>query len=98
MTHLIALLAVPFASRSLAERMTLTVHIAAGTVAIIVGFVTLAATKGGPTHRRLGLLFVYTMLIMSLLGAATAAVWDRVAFINVPAGLLTAYLVITALT
>jgi hypothetical protein len=38
------------------------------------------------------------MLIMSLFGAATAAVWDRVAYINVPAGLLTAYLVITALT
>lgn len=38
------------------------------------------------------------MVTTALLGAGIAVVWGRAASVNVPAGMLTAYLVITALT
>ena len=74
------------------------VHISAGVIALVAGAVALAAVKGGGLHRRSGRLFVYAMLTMSLLGAAIAVVRGAAPSINVPAGLTTAYLVVTALT
>ena len=47
-------------------------------------------------HRKSGMVFVYAMLVMSLSGAVMA-VGRPGAAINIPAGLVTAYLVITAL-
>src|SRR4051812_8812445 len=44
--------------------MLLTIHIAAGGLAIVLGAVALLAKKGGTIHRRSGLLFVYAMLVM----------------------------------
>ena len=88
---------VPFAARSLTEQLALVMHISAGAVGLVTGYVALSAAKGASLHRRTGMLFVYAMLTMSLLGATIAAVWGRFAFINIPAGLLTAYLVMTAL-
>lgn len=80
-------------------RMTvLAVHIIAGGLGLIFGFVALFVAKGATVHRKSGMLFVYAMLAMSLLGATMAAVWGVAAAANVPVGLLTAYLVITALT
>jgi len=80
-------------------RMTVTtIHIIAGGLGLLSGFVALFAAKGARLHRRSGMLFVYAMLTMALLGATIAASW-RVAWEgNVPIGLLTAYLVATALT
>jgi len=78
--------------------MTLLVHIVAGGLGLVAGYVALAAAKGARLHRRSGMLFVYAMLTMCTAGATIAAVWGRAAGINVPAALLTAYLVITALT
>jgi hypothetical protein len=43
------------------------------------------------------MLFVYSMVTMSVLGASIAGVWGPAAAVNVPAGLLTTYLVITGL-
>ena len=77
---------------------TLAVHIIAGGLGIILGFVALFAVKGLALHRQSGNMFVYAMLAMSLLGATIAAVWGVAPQSNVPAGLLTAYLVITGLT
>jgi hypothetical protein len=74
------------------------VHIIAGGLGIVFGFVALYAAKGARLHRKSGTLFVYAMLTMSVLGAAMAAVWGRAPASNVPVGLLTAYLVMTALT
>jgi uncharacterized membrane protein len=88
---------VPFAVRSLTERMALVVHISAGSLSIILGFVALSVVKGAPVHRRVGTLFVYAMVVMGVMGAMVAAVWSRAAFINIPAGLLSAYMVVTAL-
>jgi hypothetical protein len=78
--------------------MTLLIHIAAGLLALGAGTLALAAAKGGTLHRKSGLLFVLSMLTMSLLGALIAAVRNVEPSINIPAGLTTAYLVVTALT
>jgi len=73
-------------------------HIGAGALSIIVGFVALFAAKGGAWHRKSGMIFVYAMLTMSIVGATLAVLRDKAPATNVPVGLLTAYLVITALT
>ena len=75
----------------------LPVHVLAGGVALVSGFVALYSAKGARRHRRSGIVFVYAMLTMSLLGAVIAAFFRPNAG-NVVAGLLTAYLVVTALT
>jgi uncharacterized membrane protein (DUF2068 family) len=55
----------------------------------------MVARKGSRLHRASGILFVYAMLVMSLSGAVLAALKpERVSLI---AGMLTFYLVITAL-
>lgn len=76
--------------------LTYAVHILAGTLSILTGFVALYAAKGGPLHRRLGMVFVYAMLTTAVVGGLISAVLGVAPSINVPAALLTAYLVITA--
>ncbi|MEA2563949.1 MAG: hypothetical protein QOH06_5453 [Acidobacteriota bacterium] len=76
--------------------MTLLVHIVAGGLGLIFGFVALYAAKGARLHRKSGMLFVYAMVTMGITGAVIAAL--RGVESSVIAGLLTAYLVITALT
>jgi uncharacterized membrane protein len=71
-------------------------HVIGGTIAILSGFVALYALKGARLHRKSGTTFVYAMLIMSLSGAVIA-VGRAGAAMNIPAGLVTAYLVITSL-
>ena len=78
--------------------MAILMHVLAGGLALGTGYVALAATKGSSLHRRSGMLFVYTMLAMACSGTAIAAIQGVAPAINVPAGMLTAYLVITALT
>jgi uncharacterized membrane protein len=75
----------------------LLVHISAGVLGISAGFVALSTVKGARLHRRSGKVFVYAMVTMALIGAMLAAVWGRQPASNIPTGLLTAYLVITAL-
>jgi uncharacterized membrane protein len=72
------------------------VHVTAGAIAIVSGLVALYALKGKQLHRKSGTIFAYAMLTMSLSGAVTA-VGRAGAAINIPAGLVTAYLVITSL-
>jgi uncharacterized membrane protein len=71
-------------------------HVAAGIIAIVTGFVALYVLKGGRLHRKSGMIFAGAMLVMSLSGAVMA-VGHPGSAINIPAGLVTAYLVITAL-
>jgi hypothetical protein len=75
---------------------TLFIHIVAGVIGLVSGFVALFAAKGARLHRKSGMVFVGSMLTMSLLGALIAAV--RAGEGSVVAGLLAAYLVTTALT
>jgi uncharacterized membrane protein len=71
-------------------------HVAAGTIAILSGFVALYAAKGANLHRKSGMVFVVAMVVMSLSGTIVAI--GRVGMAtNVSAGLVTAYLVVTAL-
>lgn len=77
--------------------MTLVVHILAGGMGLISGYIALYSAKGATLHRKSGILFVYAMLAMSLLGMVIAAGRNVAPAINIPAGLLTSYLVITAL-
>jgi uncharacterized membrane protein len=70
-------------------------HILAGLTGIVSGAVALYALKGGTLHRKSGMVFVYAMLFMAGSGAVIAAL--RTQRINVVAGVLTFYLVLTGL-
>jgi uncharacterized membrane protein len=73
----------------------LPVHILAGLLALVFGYVALFANKGATLHRKSGTGFVAAMTVMSLTGALIATVKpDRGSII---AGLLTFYFVITSL-
>ena len=71
-------------------------HVAAGAVAILAGLVALYSLKGAALHRKSGMVFVCAMLVMSLSGAVMA-IGHPGAAVNIPAGLVTAYLVVTSL-
>ena len=77
--------------------MLLPIHIAAGGLAIFLGAVALAAKKGGTIHRRVGILFVYAMLVMGI-SASILGLRNGLGDGNVVAGVLTLYFVATALT
>ena len=79
-------------------RLSLVVHIVGGALGILSGFVALSAAKGDRLHRRAGMLFVCAMLAMCVSGTLIAVVKGVAPAINVPAGLLTGCLVVTALT
>jgi uncharacterized membrane protein len=77
--------------------MLLSAHIVAGGLAIVLGGVALAASKGATLHRRSGLLFVYAMLTMGISGSILA-LRQSLTNSNVLGGFIAAYFVITALT
>ena len=80
-----------------AMHMLLPVHIAAGGLAIVFGFVALFVRKGGTVHRRSGLLFVYAMIVMGVTASLLEFV-QRGGVTNLVAALLSIYFVGTALT
>ena len=72
------------------------VHIAAGLLGIGSGAIALAALKGATLHRRSGMMFVYSTLVMSGTAVVLAALHQPHPG-NIIAGSLTLYLVCTAL-
>jgi uncharacterized membrane protein len=77
--------------------MILSIHVAAGALAMVLGAVALSVKKGGSIHRRSGMLFVYAMLVMG----TTASILEflrSAAATNVVAALMSVYFVGTALT
>jgi len=66
----------------------LPIHVAAGGFALVLGAAALLAKKGGATHRRSGLLFVFAMVVMGV----SAAILGNVG------GLMAVYFTGTALT
>jgi uncharacterized membrane protein len=74
---------------------SIALHIVTGSVALGAGAVALYALKGAKLHRKSGMIFVLTMLVMSVTGGVMAALKPEA--ISVIAGALTFYLVITAL-
>jgi hypothetical protein len=77
--------------------MLLPIHIAAGMLAIILGFTALFVKKGGNLHRRSGLLFVYAMVVMGATASIMEFLKDPHAG-NVVAAIMSVYFVGTALT
>jgi hypothetical protein len=73
----------------------LPIHIVAGSLALIAGWIALYAAKGAQLHRRSGTLFVYAMLVMSSTGAIMAAL--KPSKISLIGGVLAFYLVTTGL-
>ena len=76
-------------------QMILPVHILAGGLALLSGYVALYAAKGANAHRKSGTLFAYAMVTMSLSGAFIAAIHDNA--ISIVAGLMTFYMVATGM-
>src|SRR4051794_20639824 len=72
----------------------LVLHIAAACVAILAGYGAMVARKGGNLHRRLGLVFVGSMMAMAATATFLAVrIHERG---NIAAGILAAYLVVSA--
>ena len=78
-------------------RLIYAVHIAAGVLALIAGYVALYVAKGDKLHRTSGRLFVYAMLVVGAAGTTIVAVKGIAPAINISAAVFTSYLVITAL-
>ena len=70
-------------------------HVIAGGLGIVSGFVALIVAKGATVHRTSGMVFVYAMLTLSATGAVLALTLRPNAG-NAMAGVLTFYLVLTA--
>lgn len=66
----------------------LPIHVLAGGLALILGAVALSVKKGGPLHRRSGMLFICAMVAMGISAAFLG---------NVGGGVMTVYFVGTAL-
>lgn len=75
----------------------LPIHIAAGALAILLGFTALFVKKGGTVHRRSGQLFVYAMLVMGIT-ASLLEFLQGAGVANLVAAVLSIYFVGTALT
>lgn len=77
--------------------MILPIHITAGALALVFGYIALYAAKGAALHRKAGIFFVYAMVTMSITGMLISAVEGVAPQINIPTALLTFYLVTTSL-
>lgn len=75
----------------------LPIHVLAGGLGLLSGYLALYATKGAPLHRKIGMFFVCVMLTMSITGLLISAVGGVAPAINVPLALLTFYLIVTSL-
>lgn len=73
----------------------LPIHIIAGSIGLVSGGVALYALKGATLHRKIGMIFVYSMLVMSASGGVMALMQLNRG--NVVGGWLTFYMVTTAL-
>jgi uncharacterized membrane protein len=79
-------------------RMLYVLHILAGSLGLLLGYVALFSAKGREVHRKSGRLYVCAMLAMGSLGGLMAALTGVWAVINIPAAWSTAYLVMTGMT
>jgi uncharacterized membrane protein len=70
-------------------------HILAGLAGLVSGATALLVLKGGRLHRQSGMVFVYAMLFMSASGALMTALKPALPTVNIVAGLLTFYMVLT---
>jgi hypothetical protein len=76
----------------------LLLHISAGTVALVAGYIALFSGKGERLHRKSGLAFVGAMVVMGVSAPGVAAVRDVDVIANLVGGGFAAYLAVTAFT
>ena len=69
-------------------------HILTGTIALISGALSFSVTKGSNLHKKFGLAFVVSMVVMAISGSLLAFL--NAEKLNMVAGLVTLYLVVTA--
>jgi uncharacterized membrane protein len=77
--------------------MLLPIHIVAGGLAVVLGFVALSVRKGGTLHRRSGMLFVFAMVVMGVT-ASLLEFLKGAGVANLVAAILAIYFVGTAWT
>lgn len=70
-------------------------HISGGGLGILTGMAALIPRKGSPIHMRIGNLFFYSMIVMTV-SATYLAMFKEGSWINSIAGMITFYMVITA--
>ena len=70
-------------------------HFATGLVALVAGFIAVAARKGGTWHRRSGVVFVYAMIVTGLTAVGIALYTGKP---NPAGGRILAYFVVTGWT
>jgi hypothetical protein len=87
---------VTFATSAGVVWLALTVHFAAGLIAIVAGTIALAVAKGGRLHKRSGVVFTWAMVVLGLTAAGIGTYEQRPG--QVFAGLLVVYLVFTAMS
>lgn len=71
-------------------------HFGAGLAGLVSGCLSLAVRKGGPWHRRSGVVFVLSMVVLGLTASGIAAAEGNIG--SVLGGGMTVYFVITAFT
>lgn len=74
------------------------IHIVAGSLGLLSGYVALYSVKGLTLHRRSGTVFVYSMITMAVAGTTISLIRNVDPRLNIPSAVLAAYLVITSLT
>ena len=75
--------------------LSLLVHVLGGAIALVSGFVAIVVAKGGRWHRRAGLAFVVSMIVMGAFGTVVGTYEMKMTGVG---GVLSAYLVFTGLT
>jgi hypothetical protein len=75
--------------------LVLLVHALAGTIGLVTGFIAVFAAKGGRWHRRAGMTFVVSMMVMAVFGTVVGTYEMKWTVVGMA---LTAYLVFTGLT
>jgi hypothetical protein len=71
------------------------IHIGGGAIGLIAGTVAAGARKGGTLHRKAGMIFVFSMLVMATFaGYLAVAIPDQIA--NLLVSIFTVYLLVTA--
>ena len=75
--------------------LALVVHVLGGSIALVSGFLAIVVAKGGKLHRRAGLVFVISMIVMGLF-ASVVGIYEKK--VTGAGGLFTFYLVFTGLT
>ncbi len=73
----------------------LALHITGGSLGILSGMASLFPKKGSRLHKKIGNVFFYSMILMTLT-ATYLAIFSKPSAINATIGLLTFYMVVTA--